>query len=496
MAYFCASFDSCKEMLFKLTPLLLLFLLSIGSTLAQQSPNATLMGTVMNCKPGSFTQIEVDKRHLDNRFDVYDCEIGEGGKFGLKIHLYLPQLVKLKYMNTVYEFFMQPNDSLVITIDRMSPSTIDFAGRGSLDNKCLKSYRSQFYEESNEFSMRYYRQGTYNYRISEIDDNEMQMLDPENFSSKRRRELLRKKDFLNAYMLEGQSKPTQAFVNYLVAEMEYKYALSMLAYGQVYRVFHKIDDRFFDFINNINLNNPKNLGNPYFRNFLEANSSFFNEKTSPNSTKPFSEQYEAVDLLITNDTVKWWHKAIILKKAVGKNLIVEMVPLYDEFIRNNPFEEYDRLVVDAFQAANKLAPGSEAPNFNLTDINGKPVSLKDFRGKAVYVDFWATWCRPCIQKMQEMKDFEEKIIKEKKEIAFIHISLDGEADKWQKHVQANDYPGVHLISAAGTNGGVATSYEVKAVPKFYIIDKNGRFATQLKSSEPEAIREALINLTY
>jgi thiol-disulfide isomerase/thioredoxin len=463
---------------------------------SQNNPNTTIIGTIKNHRVGKFVQVEIDNRYLDNRFDMYETEVSETGKFGVKVHVYIPQLIKIKYVNDVYEFFIQPGDSLDLNFDMLRPmSSLTFQGIGSINNQFLQNFRTRFYEESNEFTMKYYRQGTYNYRLSESEDNEMQVLNPESYTNSCRRDLLKKKEFLNFYSLENQNKLTPEFISFMEAEIQFKFAYKMLAYGQIYQVFHKIDLRFFDFINAIPLKDDKLLGNKHFRSYIEALSNYFQEQTKVTDS-PYTEQYLAADNLLENEKIKWWFRANIIKRGVNKGVLVEMVPFYDDFARSNPYKEFDQLVVDAFQSANRLAAGSNAPDFNLTDINGKMISLKDFKGKVVYIDFWATWCRPCISKMQQMKSFEEEFAKKNKDVVFVHVSLDGEADKWMSHVNQNNYPGMHLISAGGTNGGIALSYEVKAVPKFYIIDKNGKFATQPKTTELEVLKEALVNLSY
>ncbi|MEK6657188.1 MAG: redoxin domain-containing protein, partial [Nitrospirota bacterium] len=54
-----------------------------------------------------------------------------------------------------------------------------------------------------------------------------------------------------------------------------------------------------------------------------------------------------------------------------------------------------------------LSIGETAPDFNLKDLEGKDVSLKDFKGKVVFINFWATWCSPCKKEFPELNKFYE-----------------------------------------------------------------------------------------
>ena len=67
-----------------------------------------------------------------------------------------------------------------------------------------------------------------------------------------------------------------------------------------------------------------------------------------------------------------------------------------------------------------IQKGNEAPNIKITDLNGKTVNLKDYRGKTVLLNFWATWCPPC---RAEMPSLEEVWVKNKKDITILAVSI-------------------------------------------------------------------------
>jgi peroxiredoxin len=114
----------------------------------------------------------------------------------------------------------------------------------------------------------------------------------------------------------------------------------------------------------------------------------------------------------------------------------------------------------------------QAPDFTLSDVTGKKVSLSDFKGKIVYLDFWATWCGPCVGEIAASKKLNKKF-EGNPNIAFVNISFDHEVDKWQKMVKAKNMLGTQLISERGKESDVLKNYEVVSIPRFIIIDKNG-----------------------
>jgi thiol-disulfide isomerase/thioredoxin len=127
-----------------------------------------------------------------------------------------------------------------------------------------------------------------------------------------------------------------------------------------------------------------------------------------------------------------------------------------------------------------------APGFTLESIDGKKVSLSDFKGKIVYIDFWATWCGPCIAEMPHSKKLKEKFVGNDS-IVFMYVSVDNEEsiDDWKSLVKKKGMSGVQLISRDGSEERVADRYGISFIPRFVLVDKNGKIA-YLNAPPPSA----------
>jgi len=133
----------------------------------------------------------------------------------------------------------------------------------------------------------------------------------------------------------------------------------------------------------------------------------------------------------------------------------------------------------------------KAPTFELPGDN-KNISLTEFRGKVVYLDFWASWCDPCRKSFPWMNDISTRYDKNK--FAVIAINLDSskkDADKFLQKVPAK----FHI--AYDPDGKVATKYNLKAMPSSYLIDKKGNLVLAHKGfreGDEGAIEEKILKL--
>lgn len=117
-----------------------------------------------------------------------------------------------------------------------------------------------------------------------------------------------------------------------------------------------------------------------------------------------------------------------------------------------------------------LAVGKQAPDFVLTDLNDKPQRLSDFRGKVVFLNFWATWCKPCREEMPSMEVLHKNF--EKDGLVILAVSID-------RVTTTKDIPpfikGMNLTFPVLIDswGKTDKPYKRMGVPETFIIDRDG-----------------------
>jgi peroxiredoxin len=169
----------------------------------------------------------------------------------------------------------------------------------------------------------------------------------------------------------------------------------------------------------------------------------------------------------------------------------EILNSFSDRVKETPYfkeirEGLDRLI--------KTQPGSAAPEFTLKNRQGEAVSLSDFRGKIVLLDFWASWCASCIASIPSLKELYEKYRDTGFEI--IGISTDSDEAAWLRSIEQHELPWINLIDRS-TDGDmkntISTDYSVVFLPTFIMVDKKGKILAKNLSIEE---MERLLNDSF
>ena len=133
-----------------------------------------------------------------------------------------------------------------------------------------------------------------------------------------------------------------------------------------------------------------------------------------------------------------------------------------------------------------------APMFTLKDVNGNTVSLADYKGKTVLLDFWATWCGPCKKSFPAMKQAVNRF-KDDSTVKFLFIHTWEREDgnlataNAKKYVDENGYPFEVLMDLKDAETGlnkVVDSYQVSAIPTKFVVDKQGNIRFKFTGAAP------------
>jgi len=140
-----------------------------------------------------------------------------------------------------------------------------------------------------------------------------------------------------------------------------------------------------------------------------------------------------------------------------------------------------------------LTNGAKFPDFSEKDLLGNPLSVSKYEDKVVLVDFWATWCVPCVAELPNIIKAYNKHHSNGFEV--IGISLDQDEQKLKSFLKAKEIPWVQYFDGKGWQNKLAAKYGIDSVPATFLLDREGKIIGQDLRGEAleEALTKALTN---
>jgi len=252
--------------------------------------------------------------------------------------------------------------------------------------------------------------------------------------------------------------------------------------------------KFPDTFDNIDINDERLIDMPYYSTlmFLKTiNEVMALDKQSFDSSIGYLKFIIDDGLKVSNRRLK---EEIVYKTI---NWTIEETDSLDKL-----FKIYKKFTVDSIKL-NKitdkylklkgLTKGSLAPNFTIKNKKGELTTLKSLKGNVVYIDFWATWCKPCISEIEPSKELQKKFTG--KNIKFVNICIECEHNSWVKMLSNKNIQGINLLVSKGNENILKEDYFIQGLPRYVIIDKEGKIfdLSAKRPSNPELQLE-LMNL--
>jgi len=133
------------------------------------------------------------------------------------------------------------------------------------------------------------------------------------------------------------------------------------------------------------------------------------------------------------------------------------------------------LLIISLNLFSQMRQGQNAADLSLPDLTGKMVSLSEFKGKVVLLDFWASWCGPCRHNNPRLVKLYNKY--HDKGLEIYGVSLDEDMKSWKKAVHSDKLSWVQVIDDKGWEATSIATYGIDFIPSSFLIDRNGVIRT-------------------
>ncbi|MBS1689979.1 MAG: TlpA family protein disulfide reductase, partial [Bacteroidetes bacterium] len=186
--------------------------------------------------------------------------------------------------------------------------------------------------------------------------------------------------------------------------------------------------------------------------------------------------------------------ANLINRGFKYNTLAESEQAMAGFKQRFPHSSYTAMLNEKLALKRKLNPGEPELDFAIHTIDGKDIKLSDLKGKVVMLDFWASWCMPCIAEMPYAAKIEQEY--KDKDVVFLYVSVDEDDNAWKNAIQKRNIEGMHMRATGGMEGPLAKQYDVEGIPSYFLIDKKGNYAmvNSLRPSDSDRLKAIIDSL--
>ena len=193
----------------------------------------------------------------------------------------------------------------------------------------------------------------------------------------------------------------------------------------------------------------------------------------------------------------------MIKKVLSAGIVIlalaiVLVNIWNTYFDKTPGGEGETTTAEKSLEENESIPGADlsevkegklAPDFTLSTISGEAISLSDYKGKKVILNFWATWCPPCKAEMPHMQKFYEENKENGIEIVAVNLTnMDEGKPAIEEFIE--EY-GLTFTVPLDENGDKGMQYQAFTIPTSYIIDTEGKIAKKIVGPMDEEMMKGL-----
>ncbi|SMD43963.1 Peroxiredoxin [Aquiflexum balticum DSM 16537] len=374
-------------------------------------------------------------------------------RFSINLTLERPAIKTLMYGDMRKDIFLQPGKSLEVSFDALNiENSFRYGGDLKIENAVFDSISQ--------------RLGNIDYSYLYTQPLDLTSLYMDSLKNDSKEYL---KSLLNKYITSPY------FEEYANASIDYNVAYLKIMLGDSQEEQYA---GYYDFLNELKIEDHDLLDMPDYRMFLyfylemETNKRYKDLDSIQNQTADakFYETLKTIENLKDEEVRAYslYNTMLMQLKEFGT---VDFDRHFGYFNTHNLDERYAEQMRFAYEEKKRIAPGQPAPEFTLEDVDGNQVSLSEFKGKYVYVDFWLTTCS---RSARELPYF-LKLYSDYKEdnIVFVSISPDKDKNTWLDFVKEKRNVGTSLWSDKFLDSEVTKNYQVLGTPTYVLIDKEG-----------------------
>ncbi len=451
--------------------------------LIAQSKFATVTGTIKNSKQ-NYLLIEKLGQPSNSKDTI---KLSLDGKFSYQTNdLESIQPYKLIYgsrlnLSDTPTVLKKVNSSTIDKIDLMLDKgfalklSIDAIGNPSSNNKIQgKGANASIYYNkkialNQAFQSNYSRilktnKDTFSYYVDQLQLNNIELI----------KTILKPNNDVPAAYIDKESNT----LKYNIARLKTFFATSQINRYKNDSIVAVFDSKYFNFLKDVPFDHPteKAVTTPYsffLNTYIDYSLAKNNKGEKAEGKELFTQKYDLYKTLFKSEQLRDEQMFDLLYQFNGSAKENWYATAIHEFSSTAKNDSLKGAINTIFTIRQKMMKGKPAYDFKVVDSEGKTHSLHEFKGKYVYIDTWATWCKPCLQEIPALQKMIEHF--KGKNIEFLSVSIDKDSTIWQRYITKKALSGNQFWSGEVTNTDYGKEFIIQDIPRFMLIDAQGNF---------------------
>ncbi len=449
------------------------FLMALMCTTLLQASTVHLSIEV-NQPTSDQVSLKYQKDGNTDQLSIFRVTLGADQAASFQLDLSKATFVTLEYDRQTIDLFLEPNDDLQLQwSNNHLKSSLQFSGKGSQNNRILHQYSTQFGDLNQE---------TYDgaYLKVLVDANEFHQ-SKSSTKSTYEQHLNQQFEKTTRFLNQHQSQLSSNLYQHLKANSLYHNATNRIAWS----LAHPNESTKISLLPQQRLQDENMLSYSSYQNFLNAYALALHLPESLYKYKAHFAIYDKIETTFSG-RVKYFLQAHLLKEVYNRSGDAELAfKHFQKFAANNPYSEYTDEVLAVYGGILSGTPDLAAPDFDMVDPNGKLIALSDYKGQVVYISFWASWCKPCIEGFKKSADIRQQL--QDMGVVLLNVSIDKNDTAWESARIRHNPTGVNGLVLSLED--ISKKYDISSIPLYHIVDKNGKFSYLTQNGQRNIIEE-------
>ncbi|QXP78689.1 MULTISPECIES: TlpA family protein disulfide reductase [Winogradskyella] len=451
----------------------ILVILTLSCNSNSESNNLTISGIINNNSLDTIYIKTHQNYHVSGK-PINNWNLGIRSDNSFKETLVIPRgFYNLYAGDNIYPIYLNKGYDLHITID---DNKIEFSGYGAKEN-------------------------TYNQKSKELDKKLASINTYHHYANLNEDKFLKLTDSIKGLydkLIEESSFDDNEFKYFLelhsLAERTHKYLTYPFTRENVDENYVK-SNSYPDFFKGIDLKNEDYIEVPLFMMNLFTHSGLINKNNldSINDMDLSHLKYVSTDTtFIKSEKIR--EQLMYVTAFFNIEHTNDLDTFYKTYYASTQNTYLKNIIEKKYFKLKNYDVGSKPSDFEFKNRNNQFVSLSDLKGNVVYIDIWASWCRPCINEIEYSNKIQQRL--DKYDIKFVNICIQTDSIKWRSIIKEKSFDGIQLFCQPEELTDFKKEYLIESLPRYIILDKTGEII-DFNAKKPSDITlvEDLLNLS-